>query len=199
MRWPVFLIAAFLFLALDSGFMGLLTLHRMGGIAPHIVFALVVFICLFANKLSALWACLVLGVLMDITLPPRGAGGLAFGAGQTVNLIGPHALGALLAGYCIVQMRTMVFRQRALTIGVLTTAATFIAGLVAIALYIIRSWYGEPITYPTEGSAFAEIFRHMGIALYSGLVAIPVGWILLRTLPVWGFQSTLSRRSTNFR
>jgi cell shape-determining protein MreD len=186
MRWPVFLVFGFFALALDTRFVGILTLERMGNIAPHIVVTLAVFVCLFASRLSALSACLLLGVMMDLTVPPPGA--------NIVYVIGPYGLGLLFGGYLILQMRTMVFRQRAVTIGALSFAATLAMAIVMIAIYMIRSWYGENVTYPVADSLAWELFRHIGIAIYTGLFAIPLGWLLLATYPLWGFQAYHSRR-----
>jgi cell shape-determining protein MreD len=186
MRWPVFLVFAFVALALDTSFVSILTLERMDSIAPYILVPLAVYVCLFASRLSALSACLLLGVLMDLTIPPPGE--------RVVHVIGPYGLGMLFGGYLILQMRTMVFRQRAITIGVLSAAATVAMAIVMITIYMIRSWYGEGVTYPTSGSAGWQMLRHLGIAIYTGLVAIPLGWILLATFPLWGFQAYHSRR-----
>lgn len=185
MRWPVFLIFAFLALALDTSLAGILTLDGLDSIALHIVVTLAVYVCLFASRLSALAACLVLGVLMDLTIPPPG--------GDVMYVIGPYGLGLLFGGYLTIQMRTMVFRQRAVTIGVLSFAATLAMAIVMIAIYMIRSWYGEGVTYPIHDAAGWQLFRHVGIAIYTGLIAIPLGWILLATYPVWGFQAYHSR------
>lgn len=186
MRWPVFLVFAFIALALDSSFMAILTLEGLGSIAPYIAIPLAVYVCLFAARLSALAACLLLGVLMDLTIPPPG--------GDVVYVIGPYGLGLLFGGYLVLQMRTMVFRQRAVTIGVLSFAATIATAIVMIAIYMIRSWYGEDVTYPIHNSAAWELFRHIGIAIYTGLIAVPLGWLLLATYPLWGFQAYHSRR-----
>jgi len=186
MRWPIFLIFAFIALALDSSLVSIMTLHRMDSIAPHIVIVLAVYICLFASRLSALAACLLLGVMMDLTLPPPGA--------QAVYVIGPYGLGLLFGGYLILQLRTMVFRQRAVTIGVLSFAATIAMAIVMIAIYMIRSWYGEGVAVPIADSAVWELIRHVGIAIYTALVGVPLGWVLLATYPLWGFQAYHSRR-----
>jgi len=186
MRWPVFLIFAFTAIALDTSFVAVLTLEQMGNIAPHIVVVLAVFVCLFASRMSALAACLLLGVLLDVTIPPPGR--------ETVYVIGPYGLGLLFGGYLILQMRTMVFRQRAVTIGVLSFAATLAMAIVMIAVYLIRSWYDGGTASPITHSAVWELWRHIGIAIYTMLVAIPLGWILLATYPLWGFQAYHSRR-----
>ena len=67
--------------------------------------------------------------------------------------------------------------------------------LVTVVIFIIRSWYAPDASiYPTSPSATGEMFRRFGIALYSGLFAIPLGWLMLATLPFWGFPTTTHRR-----
>lgn len=190
MRWPIFLIVAFVTIVIDTSFIGVLQLQTLRGIAPSLSIALVVFICLFASRLSALAGAFLLGVMMDFSSPLSMSGGLG-----TVSLLGPHALGFLFAGYLIVQMRTMVFRQRSITIGALSTIAWIAAALVAITIFLFRSWYGDGVNYPTSGGAVRELLRQIGIGIYSGLLAIPVGWALLATIPAWGFQAYHARRT----
>ncbi len=191
MRWQVFLVVAFVFLVIDGGLMNVMQIELpvVRVIAPNIVAVLVVFVCLFASRLSALAGCLLLGMLMDLSLPA-----MAGEAGRNVYIVGPHALGLLFAGYLILQMRTMVFRQRVITIGVLTGVCVMTAGIVMTAIFVIRGWYGEGVVYPMQSSAFNELLRQAAIALYSGLLAVPLGWVLLQTTPAWGFQQSHQRR-----
>ena len=37
-------------------------------------------------------------------------------------------------------------------------------------------------------------FDHDGNAFYTAILAIPVGWLLVRTVPLWGFQQLAERR-----
>jgi cell shape-determining protein MreD len=195
MRWPIFIITAFVFLALDASFLGVLTLPAVGGIAPSMLIVLVVFVALFASRFSALSAAMLLGAMADLTLPARPHGHVEAG----MYVIGPHALGFLLAAYLVVQLRTMVFRQRVITLSALSLTGAMTAALVAIAIYIVRSWYGEATVYPTDPSAGHELLRQAGVALYTALLAIPLGWVLLASTPVWGFQSGQPRRSAMWR
>ncbi len=190
MRWTVFAVVAFVFIALDRSLMNLFTLPSLGSIAPNIVLCLVAYLALFASKPAALGAAFLLGIAMDLTSPLKPLEGAV-----ALHLIGPNALGYLFASYLVVQVRTMVFRQRVVTISILTAASVIAAALIAITIYVIRSWYGEPIVYPTQPSAIRELIRHGGIALYSGVAAVVFGWALLASTPVWGFQWAQARRS----
>ncbi|HRP62928.1 MAG TPA: hypothetical protein PK400_06530 [Phycisphaerales bacterium] len=190
MRWTIFIIFAFIMLALDGGFMGVFTLPAVAGIGPNIVICLLVYICMFATRLAAMFAALTLGVMMDL-MHPLSQGDVA----PSVYVIGPHALGYVFAGLLLLQLRTMVFRQRAITIGALSFAATFAAGLVIIMVFVIRSWYGEPTEYFMHGSPARELMRQLGIGVYTALLGVPLGWVLLLTTPLWGFQPGHHRRA----
>lgn len=189
MRWQVFIIVAFLAVVIDASFINVLNVGILGGVTPSVVALLVVFISLFASRLSALSGCLLLGVLLDLSFPA-----LAAADGSDVYLIGPHALGLLFGGYLILQMRTMVFRQRALTLGVLAGLCVLTAGIVMTAIFIIRGWYGEGVNYLSQPTAFGELLKHAAIALYTALLGVPLGWIMLQTLPAWGFHMSHQRR-----
>jgi hypothetical protein len=189
MRWQVFIVFAFLAVVVEVSFINVLNVGILGGVTPSVVALLVVFICLFASRLSALSGALLLGLLLDLSMPALAAQG-----GRDVYLVGPHALGLLFGGYLIVQMRTMVFRQRAITLGVLTGICVLAAGILMTALFIIRGWYGEGVVYLSQPTAFGELVKYGAVALYSVLLGVPLGWMLLQTLPAWGFHMTHQRR-----
>lgn len=183
MRWPVFLLFGFVALALEVSLSNALRLDSLGGIGPSFVACVAVLVAMFANRLSALWACWALGVVMDLLA--RDAGGNA--------IIGPYALGYVFAAYIVTLLRTMVFRRKALTMGAMTFIFLLAAGVVAVFLDTIRGWY--PDAPPTDVGAMKALVTKSLEALYGGLAAIPLGWLLLMSLPLWGFPSTPPRRS----
>ncbi|MEM7229424.1 MAG: rod shape-determining protein MreD [Planctomycetota bacterium] len=188
MKWSIFGIALLIGLVLETSMRQLLAFH---GVSPSFTACLVVFVALFASRSSTLWACWLIGVLMDIV------SAVAWDAHGTFVLIGPHALGYTLAGFAVLQIRAMVFRRRALTVGVLTLMTVLLASLMAISIFVVRSWYTEPglSAYLAHRTAMGELGHRMGIAMYSGLIALPLGWVLQATLPVWGFEMMGPRRS----
>ncbi len=189
MRWATFVVLTFLCIALELSLRGVLELRSIGGITPSFIAPLVVFISMFAPRMTSLWSCLLLGLLMDISTP------IAPHSGPSFYVFGPYALGYVFGGFMILQLRPMVFRQRALTIGFLTVLCLVAVALVTVAIFIIRSWYApDPSIYPISPSAANELFLRFGIALYAGVFAIPFGWLLLATLPFWGFPTTTHRR-----
>lgn len=181
MRWPVFAIFAFVLVVMQLSLRNVLTLQSLKQISPDLVACLAVFVCLFAHRTSALWACWALGVAMD--LAPTDDDPSYF-------LIGPHALGYVFGGFLVLQIRTMVFRRKAITIGFMTVVFLLAASILAVFLLAVRSWYPEAQGYP----ALSEFWRRVLIAVYSGVMAIPLGMLLNSTMTLWGFQSNVSRR-----
>jgi rod shape-determining protein MreD len=180
-RWGVFAIFGFMALSMDKGLVDLLAFNELGGIEPSICGVLVVFVSLFATRAVALWSSWLLGLMLDLSTPPP------YGDDMIAHILGPHALGFAFGCYLILQVRPMVFRRRALTVGALTFACLLAAYLVWVALFTVRSYYPEPHIFWTSGSALSELARRFFMALYAGVVGVPVGWLLLKTWPIWGF------------
>jgi hypothetical protein len=64
---------------------------------------------------------------------------------------------------------------------------------VACVSITIRAWY--PDATPSDIGAMRSLVSKALESLYGGLAAIPLGWLLLMSLPLWGFPSTPPRRS----
>jgi rod shape-determining protein MreD len=182
MRWPVFAIFAFTAVVVQLSLRNVLTLRELWGITPDVTACLVVFVALFAHRSAALWGAWMIGLLLDLA-PQSVATGY--------HILGVNALGYTAGAFAILQMRTMVFRRRALTMGFLTVLCVIAASLVTVMLLAIRSWYPGELPY----GPLSDFGRRLLIGVYSGLVAIPLGWLLGMTLPLWGFQSSSPRRS----
>jgi len=179
-RWGVFLIAALLFVALDISFM---SVFAIGSITPQLTPILATFVALAAPRVTVMWACLLLGLLLDLCPPPIGEGLNAF------QIAGPRALGYFFAANLLLPLRTMVFRRNPLTLAVLTVLFAVAASLVVVMIWTIRSSYPDaPVVFGGRTS-LSELGRSALQALASGAAAIPVGWFLVRTVPIWGFQT----------
>lgn len=178
MRWPVFVIFVLIALVLETSMSRVL---MIGSISPSFLVPLVVFVALSAPRRMALWSAWLVGLLADqfyFMLTP---------GGPMLPHVGPHALGYLFGAYLIVLLRTMVFRQRVVTLAVMALMATFASQLVVIALSVIRSWYPDGGFLWTNTTAFNELGRSLLMAVYTGILALPVGWVLVQLSPLWAF------------
>ena len=189
MRWGIFAIFALLVLSLDAGLSDVLRIESLWDIRPNLCGVLAVFVALSAPRIAALWGCFVIGLLLDLTIE------YTAGGSRGVYLVGPYALGLLAGGWVVLRGRTMVFRRRALTMGVMTLISLLAAQAIIVMLLVLRSrsWYpGGPIHWPDTAMGI-ELLRRILIAVYSGIAAVPCGWLLVRTLPLWGFQTGVHR------
>ncbi len=179
----VFLLAAWVFFGLELGLKGGLELGR-AGVAPSFVIVLLAFIGASAPRMTVYWACLALGIVMDLThARPTPSGESA------VVLIGPYALGFVIAGYAVLTVRTLVIRQNLLTLAFLSVVAALMAGVIVIAIAAVRSWYDPLIGIDAGG----ELLERMGSAVYTGFVALVLGPLLMWMKPVFGFPQANRR------
>ena len=187
MRLIILFIATILILAFDTGFSGLFTLKSMGNITPLAMPCLVVFVALFAPEALAMLSALILGIFVDLS---PGYGVLANGA----HLIGPHALGYFITTLLVLRIRNVVFRRRIITVVLFSAGCVLVNGSVEALIFITRGLM--PWTPPITGGGFAAFAKLLGTAIYTGLLAVPMGWCFLSTIGLWGFHSPNGRRAT---
>lgn len=178
MRWLVFILAALLLLVLDSGVRHLWPTSA----PPTLLLALCVFVALHAPATTSAWAGLVLGALIDLRMPLDFGGSL-----HDAAILGPMAVGYFTAAYVVVQLRVVLMRDSSIALAALVFVAGVFAHLVAVALLTVR---GLPYlaAEPAVGwSAADQLTSRFFELLYSTLLALPVGFVLLRTVNHWGF------------
>ncbi len=186
MRWPLFLVVLLVVLVFETALAGAASIM---GVRPSLCAVLATFIALSAPRMTVLWSCYLIGLMLDLS------NRLPLGAAQSLYVIGPYAIGYTIAGYLLLQMRSTVFRQRSLTIGALTVVSLIVVHVVVVTLFVVRGWYPSPagpLMWAEVGTT-NELLRRALAALYSGLVAVPVGWLLVRSMPAWAFQTTTNR------
>ncbi len=185
MNWLTFSILAYL------GYAAQLVLNPLWSLGdptvyeyrPMLLLILLVFIGLQAPAMAVAWSAVVLGLLADIMLQQHEPG-----------LIGPWALGFLAAGYALVQLRNLLFRDSMFTIAIMTLVAGVFALLVATTLHALRQNIGFLGNDPVEGfSAAEQLYRGFIAMLYTGLVAVPAGYLLLKSKELWGFSQRGTR------
>lgn len=186
MNWPMFAIIAYLLLGLERGLRDALAI---GPVQPSFLLALGAFVALSAPPLHAVWACLVIGLTLDLT------GGWPMIAGAAQPLIGPYALGCVLMAQVILTLRGKLVRHHLATLAVLTFFGVVAAQFVVVILLSIQKVTGAPLAFQ-PGS---ELLTRTGSAAYTAVMAVPVGFLLVAAAPLLGFgghgQRPWQRRS----
>ena len=182
MRWPVFAILAYFFLAMELGLTRLLEVGS--GVAPSFVLVLMVFIAAHASTMPALWAALILGALVDLTSP------LPYNR-DVVIVLGPHAMGYLLGALLTLQLRSLVYRRHPLMMAFLTLCAGLTVHILAVFLLSVRHLLGAGLDFyaPFVWSSSDELVHRFLVVLYTAMLAVPVNWILQAFNHAFGFQS----------
>ena len=188
MRILVLFFATIFCLAFDSSFGGVFTLRSIGSITPLAMPCLVVFVALFAPSMMAYVVVLTLGLLVDLS---PGHGDLSSG----IHLIGPYTLGFFVSAILIVKVRNVVFRRKVFTIVILTAGCVVVTDAVEVVILILRSFM--PWTPSLSGTGgIAGLAKMLATAIYSGLLAVLLGWFLLSTIGMWRFATPSGRRAT---
>lgn len=185
MRLGVFIIFLVVAIVADTRFM---EVFRIGPVVPSIAGTLAVYLVLSAPRQTALWSCLALGLLLDFS------DAAMFEGIHPYHLLGPYTLGFLFGANLVLPLRAMVFSRNPLTFGLLTFCFLIAVTIVYLALWQVRGFYeGSPAPWGEVG-VFSEFGRRVLWALYSGVIAVPFGWMLVRTSPLWGFTASVVRR-----
>lgn len=180
MNWLVFAIAAWLTLGMELGLKDVLQLGPTG-VAPSFAIPLAVFIALAAPARQALWACLLLGVGMDLTARVVAVPGV---------VVGPQALGFLLMGQLVLAARGLMIRRNPLSLVLLSVLGAMVASIVAVAIYTLRGMVYGPEPFPAGEQLLVRILA----ALYTGVTAFVMSLVLLPTAGVFGFPHEGHRR-----
>lgn len=179
------LVAGYACFSLELGLRKALAIGS-AGIAPSFVFILCVLIALSAPSSVAMWTCLILGLITDLTWPHEIASGVS-----TATIAGPYAVGYLVACQFVLSIRGNMFKRNPLTLGVLCACGMAIAQIVVVALYTFRSGYTEIPWDPTS-----QLLARMGVALYTGLVGLVVGIFAGPLTAALGVHQAPQRRFT---
>lgn len=180
MNWPIFAIIAYLLLGLERGLRDVLAI---GPVQPSFLLALGAYVALSAPPMHAVWACLVLGLTLDLT------GGWPVLAGPAQPLVGPYALGGVLMAQVILTIRGKLVRHHLATLSVLTLFGVVAAQLVVVILLSIQKLTGAPLAFEPG----RELLVRFGSAGYTALLAVPLGLVLIAAAPLLGFTSSSPR------
>lgn len=177
-------LAAWVFFGLELGLRDAL---RLGPtlIAPSFVFVLCALIAISAPPIAVLWACLILGLVTDLTNMVE----LAAGA-PAATVIGPYALGYLLAGQLMLSLRALLMRANPPTLAFLSMVGYAVAQIVVVAIFTLRAWIGDPI----EWHATTQLLQRLGAAAYTGVLGLVLSLVLVPLGPLLGLHSPQQRR-----
>lgn len=183
MNWIAFAIAAWVACGLEYG---LKDAFRLGQtpVAPSFLLILGVFICLWASPQALMFGCLAVGLLLDFLYLQQ-----VQGTERWLTVPGPHALGLLLGGYAVLNMRGLMFRRNALALAFLCLVAGALMHIVAWALLYLRGVWGVPVF----GGVAGELGYRLGSTVYTAVVALVIGLILGVMRPVFGFPADTKR------
>lgn len=179
MNWIVFIIFAYVALAMDRGFDLLLAID---GVGPCFSLVLAVYVALKARPATVPWALLMVGLFQDLSQAYN------IGPDSDLLLIGPYCLGYLAGGVVGVQMRGLVARDSPISLGVAVVVVGAFVHLVCVGLLTLRGSSIVNVEPIIDWSAANELLRRFFIILYSAVVAILAGAILIRSGPLWGFS-----------
>ncbi len=162
MNWLVFALIAWVAAGFEVGLRDLLVLGS-GSVAPSFLVIALVFVCLWAKPGPMMLGAALLGLLMDVLRvePVRETG-------ASLVIVGPYALGAMLAAYTVLTVRNVMERSNFVTVGVMCLITTLLLEIVRLTVLAIRSMYDDVIreaATPAFGTA-------IGIATYTALAAL---------------------------
>jgi len=186
MNWIVFAIFAYLALALENGLDQMLS---VGVVTPSFVLIVAVYVAMTANRSAVPWALLILGLLEDLTHPYH------VGHGLDLPVVGPYALGYLAAAAICLQLRGMMATGSPLSVALLVIPAGILMQVVAVAMVTLRRLpllQSDPVT---GWIAADELVHRFGVLGYTAALALPVGFVLIRTAPLWRFAHAATARS----
>jgi rod shape-determining protein MreD len=183
MNWLLAGIVAWVMLGLEKGLRGALELGS-SGIAPSFIFVFATFAALMAPSGTALWTCLVLGLLVDLTHT------VDLAAGGSAVIVGPYALGYVLACQLVLTMRGVMMWRNPLALGFLALLASIVCHLVVVAVFAVR----ELILNEVAWGAAGQLGTRLGSSLYTGALAVVLALVLFPMAGALGLSGPHARR-----
>lgn len=185
MNWPFFALLTWILFGLELGFRDALRLGPTP-IAPSFVIPFLVFVSISAPPNTLRLAALVLGLITDLTFPIELRDG-----GPAATIVGPYALGYLLASQLVLTLRAMMIRRNPLTVAFLSVLAAAVAQIVVVTMFTTRSVFGDPIDWhPTH-----ELLTRLGSALTCSVSGLVLSFVLLPLAPMLGLNIGPARRN----
>lgn len=155
------------------------------GVAPHFAIVLVAFVAMHGQGLGIYWTALVLGAAIDLSSVRASADGLGI-----VGMLGPHAVGYVMAAYAVVSIRGVMMRRSPLALPFLSLVASALAALAATFLLMVRSWLDRELLFDLWGALGGEI----GSAVYTAVIAFALAPLLRAAQGIMGLEDGGARR-----
>lgn len=173
MNWLLFAILTYVFLLMQVGLAALLGIPDELGVTPDFLLIFAVFIGVQAQARTVAWSMLIIGVCANLLPGPVKEG----------PILGPEALGYLAGAFAVLQLRTLVFRESVISLAIMVFVVGLFIELVTVALYTGRGlplFLGQPVP---NWNASDELVGRFLMLLYSAIVSIPIGMVLLKLAP----------------
>jgi len=183
MNWFVLAFVAWITFGLELA-LGPVLDSGSSGVHPSMIIPLMAFVALYAPRKQALWAAILLGIIIDLLAP------MARADGGSVVIVGPHALGYLLGAHFILAIRGMLIRRNPLTLVIISIASSFIAQVVVIALITLRNMGTSPLIWDAGDQLVERSFS----SLSTGISALVLSVIFFALAPTFGFHSSVPTR-----
>jgi hypothetical protein len=183
------MIFAYILLGLEQGMGVALAQPGLNNTSPGLLLILMVFIGLWAPSTMVVWCAMFLGLLYDLSHPVLTADAQRL---TDAAIIGPGAIAFILAGVAMLRMRGLVYRGSLLSIAIFTFITGLIVHLAIVLIFSVRGWSflflpGEHLSnWSWSGQLVSRFFN----LLYTSLLALPIGWCLLRASSMFGFEPT---------
>lgn len=187
MRWLPIAIFAYLLLGLEQGMAVALSHPGSYSATPGLLLILAVFIGLSAPTPVVVYSALALGLLYDLAHP------VLIGDLQTaanVAIIGPGTIGFLVGAFVLLRARGLVYRGSLISIALFTFITGVFVHLTIVFIFALRgvSFLFLPGEQIVGWSWSGELVSRFISLVCTSLIALPVGWILLRAYGMFGFE-----------
>ncbi len=154
-------------------------------IFPSLLLPLIVYVALFAPAGPTLWLALGAGLMVDLASPMTIRGPEPF-----LWLVGPSALGYLVAAYFALTIRGFMIKRNPLALAVLSLLAAALAGVIAVAVITARNqFYAGMDWHPGH-----QLVVRLGSAVYTGLAALLLSFLFRPLTGAMGLQVSHLRR-----
>ena len=184
MNWLVFAVSAWVALGLERSLKHQPLSLTFGGVtlAPSFMLVLMVWLALAAAPAQALWAAMILGLLMDFTSR------YTLDSGQAALITGPMALAYLAAARFVLGSRWVMLRRNPVALALMTLGAGALVTIASAVPLTMHRLYGDPIVW----RAWPHVAGGFGSAFYSALLALPFGLLLNPVSGAFGLETARS-------